>query len=132
MKKTLIFSCILIGFGLLLVNYGSAGYIPEGSQSLGVYEGSFSGDRYDGSVRIHLYQTPQGTQLFEGDFQGESISVSLFIRGKVSAAGLEGEFQGEASGKVTGQMTSDGNQLSGSYNLTMPGLDNGNWKAKKK
>ena len=68
MKKTLIFSCILLGFGLLLVNYGSAGYIPEGSQSLGVYEGSFSGDRYGGSVRIHLYQSPQGTQLFEGDF----------------------------------------------------------------
>jgi hypothetical protein len=107
------------------VNSAGAGYIPEGPQSLGVYEGSFSGDRYGGSVRIHLYQTPQGTQLFEGDFKGDTLEVSLYIRAKIADSNLEGTFQGIASRKVTGQISSDGNALSGSYDLEIPGPDNG-------
>jgi len=44
---------------------------------------------------------------------------------------LDGEFSA-ASGTVTGQLSSDGNQVTGNYSLTAPAADTGTWKAKKK
>jgi len=103
-------------------------------QSLGVYEGSFDGVRYGGTIRIHLYQTPEGDKLFRAtviiDPFEPDVGIGLFVRGKMTANLLEGEFQGNASGILSGQLSSDGNQYTGSFNLT--DLNSGTWQAKKK
>jgi len=137
MKKKSLTIIILFWVSCLLMSCAGSKFIPEGSQSLGVYEGSFDGVRYGGTIRIHLYQTPEGDKLFRlfratviiDPFEPD-VGRGLFVRGKMTANLLEGEFQGNASGILSGQLSSDGNQYTGSFNLT--DLNNGTWQAKKK
>ena len=72
-----------------MVSCGTSKFIPEGSQSIGVYEGSFSGHRYIGNIRVHLYQAPDSTRLFEGNFEGESLDVTVYFRGKMVGNTIE-------------------------------------------
>ena len=131
MKRKILIPLILLVGCWLMVSCGSSKFIPEGSQSIGVYEGSFFGDRFSGSIRVHLYQARDGSKRFEGNFEGESLDAAVFFRGKMAGNTLDGEFSA-ASGTITGQLSSDGNQVTGDYNLTSPSTDTGNWKAKKK
>ena len=130
MKRKILIILILLVVGWLVVSCGTSKFIPEGSQPIGVYQGSFSGQRFSGSIRVHLYQASDGTKLFEGNFEGESMDVTVFFRGKMAENTLEGEFSA-ASGTITGKLSSDGNQIMGDYSLTSPSTDNGTWKAKK-
>jgi len=136
MKRKSLTILVFLGVACLLISCAGAKFIPEGSQSLGVYEGSFSGDVMQGSLRIHLFQTPGGDKLFEAtltrDLTVPTETNTFFVRGKVTANSLEGEMQGDSSGSLTGKLSSDGNRLTGSFNLTTPGPDNGTWKAQKK
>ena len=132
--KKLIF--IFLGVVCLLISCAGSKFIPEGSQPLGVYEGSFSGDMFQGSLRIHLFQTPEGDKLFKANFLRDitdrDVPSAFFVRGKITANSLEGEMQGDFSGTLTGKLSSDGNRLTGSYNVTAMDLDNGTWQAQKK
>lgn len=134
MKKKSLTIIILFWVSCFLMSCAGSKFIPEGSQSLGVYEGSFDGVRYGGTIRIHLYQTPEGDKLFRAtviiDPFEPDVGIGLFVRGKMTANSLEGEFQGNASGILSGQLSSDGNQYTGSFNLT--DLNSGTWQAKKK
>ena len=133
MKKSIF---IFLGVVCLLISCAGSKFIPEGSQSLGVYEGSFSGDMFQGSLRIHLFQTPEGDKLFKANFLRDitdrDVPSAFFVRGKITANSLEGEMQGDFSGTLTGKLSSDGNRLNGSYNVTAMDLDNGTWQAQKK
>jgi len=132
--KKLIF--IFLGVVCLLISCAGSKFIPEGSRSLGVYEGSFDGVIYGGTIRIQLFQTSEGDKLFKATVAVGSaeptVPIALFVHGKITANSLEGEFQGDASGTLSGQLSSDGSQLTGSFNITAPGLNDGTWKAKKK
>jgi hypothetical protein len=130
MKRKILIILILLVGGWLVVSCGTSKFIPEGSQSLGIYEGSFLGQRFSGSIRVHLYQAPDGTKLFEGNFEGESLDVAVYFRGKMVGTTMEGEFSA-ASGTISGKISSGGNQIMGDYRLTSPSTDNGTWKAKK-
>jgi hypothetical protein len=91
---------------------------------------------YGGSLRIHLFQTPEGEKLFEAtlnrDTTDPTVLQTYFARGKMTANSLEGKMQGDFSGNPTGTLSQDGNRLTGSYNVTAPDVDNGTWKAQKK
>ena len=132
--KKLIF--IFLGVVCLLISCAGSKFIPEGSQSLGVYEGSFSGNMFQGSLRIHLFQTPEGDKLFKANFfrdiTDRDVPSAFFVRGKITANSLEGEMQGDFSGNLNGKLSQDGNRLTGSYNITTPDVDNGTWKAQKR
>jgi hypothetical protein len=127
---------ILFWISCLLMSCAGSEFIPEGSQSLGVYEGSFDGDVYGGTIRTHLFQTSEGDKLFTASVAvvdaEPSDQQTLFVRGKMTMNSLKGEFQGYASGTLSGQLSSDGNQLTGSFNLTAPGINDGTWQARKK
>ena len=131
MKRKILIPLILFMGDWLMVSCGTSKFIPEGSQSIGVYEGSFFGHRFSGSIRVHLYQALDGSKLFEGNFEGESLDAAVFFRGKMAENTLDGEFSA-ASGTITGQLSSDGNQVTGDYSLTSPSTDTGTWKAEKK
>ncbi|CAB1079528.1 hypothetical protein D1AOALGA4SA_7238 [Olavius algarvensis Delta 1 endosymbiont] len=45
---------------------------------------------------------------------------------------LKGEFGGKIAGNITGELSSDGSQMKGRYDITMPTTDNGSWQAQKK
>ena len=133
MKKTIF---IFLGVVCLLVSCAGSKFIPEGSRALGVYKGSFDGDRYDGTIQINLFQTSEGDKLFKATLSVGSaeptVPKALFVHGKITANSLAGEFQGNASGTLSGQLSSDGSQLTGSFNITAPGLNDGTWQAHKK
>ena len=118
----------------MLISCADLKNVPEGSQSLGVFEGTFGGKLHDGTVRIELFQTPQGGKMFEGNFTGGDVQVTVFVRGTMTANKLEGEFEAPVDGTLTGQLSSDGNQLSGSFTMESPEVqpDSGTWKAMKK
>lgn len=122
---------VMLGMIILLVNCGGSNYVPAGSKSLGVYEGTHSGVRTNGAVRVYLFQAPDGTKKFEGNFTGEMIENAIFFRGTMADNAPVGEFSAIA-GTVTGELSPDGSQMTGSYNITMPTMDNGTWKAEKK
>jgi hypothetical protein len=136
MKKKFLTILIFIGVACLLISCAGAKFIPEGSQSLGIYEGSFSSDMFQGDLRVHLFKTPEGDKLFEANFHRDTTDPTVlkvfFARGKMTANSLEGEMQGNSSGNLTGKLSQDGNLLTGSYNMTSPGPVNGTWKAQKK
>ncbi len=136
MKKKSLTIIILFWVSCLLMSCAGSKYIPEGSQSLGVFEGSFDGVRYGGTIRIHLFQTPEGDKRFRATVAVEpsepTVPRALFVHGKMTANSLEGVFQGSASGTLSGRLSSDDNQLTGSFNLTAPGINDGTWQAKKK
>ena len=133
MKKTIF---IFLGVVCLLVSCAGSKFIPEGSRALGVYKGSFDGDRYDGTIQINLFQTSEGDKLFKATLSVGSaeptVPKALFFHGKITENSLAGEFQGNASGTLSGQLSSDGSQLTGSFNITAPGLNDGTWQAHKK
>ena len=136
MKKKSFTIIILFWVICLLTSCAGLNFIPEGSQSLGDYEGSFDGDVYGGTIQIQLFQMPEGDKLFKATVDVKDAqpfeAKALFVRGKMTANSLEGVFQGDASGTLSGQLSSDDNQLTGSFNLTAPGLNDGTWQAKKK
>jgi hypothetical protein len=135
MKKKYLTMIILLGFSCLLMSCAGLEFIPKGSQSLGVYKGSFTGDMWDGTLLIHLYQTPEGNKLFKANFAGPDDPTrvtNFFVHGKITANLLEGEVQGKSSGTLTGQLSTDGNRLTGSFNVTEPDQNKGTWQAQKK
>jgi hypothetical protein len=135
MKKKFLNIAILFGVVSLLMGCAELEFIPKGSRSLGVYDGYFYGVRYGGSIRVFLYQTPADEKLFLVTIALEpgkrDHPSAFFARGKMTANSLEGTFQGNATGTLSGQMSPDGRELSGSINLTAPDLNNGNWQAQK-
>ena len=136
MREKSFTSFIILTIVCLLISCAELRFIPEGSQSMGVYEGSFDGNVYDGDLRFHLFQAPEGDKLFEANFvrntQDPTVGRDFFVRGKMEASSLKGEMQGEFNGTLNGKISSDGNRLTGSYNITTPDVDKGTWQAQKK
>ncbi len=134
MKRKSLIILVLLAVCGLLISCADLRNVPEGSQSLGVFEGSFDGQFDDGSVHIELFQAPQGSKFFECSFQGGDVQVTAFARGTMTANTLEGKFEGIFDGTLNGQLSTDGNQLSGSYKIESPEVtpDSGTWKAMKK
>ena len=127
---------IILTIVCLLMNCAGLKFIPKGSQSLGIYEGSFNGDVHNGDLRFHLFQTHEGDKLFEANFvrntQDPTVGRDFFVQGKMEASSLKGEMQGKFDGTLNGKISSDGNRLTGSYNITTPDIDKGTWQAQKK
>ena len=131
MKKIHPIGLILILVISTLIGCGSSEYIPQGSAKTATFEGTFFGTRFTGTCRIDIFELSDGTQRFEGNLAGEDM-VTVFLRGTVAGNRLDGQLQAPADGSISGSMSPDGNQISGSYTLTSPSTDNGTWKAVKK
>ncbi len=136
MKKKWLTMIILLGVVALTISCAGLTFIPKGSKAIGIYDGYFYGVRYGGSIRVFLYQTPQNDKLFLATIAlepgGRDHPSAFFVRGKMTANALEGEFQGDATGTMSGRMSPDGSRLTGYINLTAPDLNDGTWQAKKK
>jgi hypothetical protein len=103
-KKSLSF-LIMIGVSCILMSCASSNFIPEGSQSLGTYEGnSDEVPKNIGKVLVRIYQL-KGTTL-------------------------EGKFD-SGRGNISGQLSSDNSQITGTYYLTKS-KSTGTWQAKRK
>jgi len=131
MKKIQFIGLVLMLVSVVFIGCGSSGYIPKGSAKVATFEGTFSGTRFDGSCRIDIFELADGTQRFEGNFEGEEM-VTVFLRGTVVGSQVTGEPEAPADGSLSGTRTADGNQIKGNYQLTSPDTDNGTWQATRK
>ena len=131
MKNIPLMGFILILIASTLIGCASSEYVPKDSKKIGTFEGPFSGTRYNGSCQIDIFELTDGTQRFEGNFAGEEL-VTVFVKGTIVGNRAAGEFETPAEGSLSGIRTADGNQIKGTYQLTIPGPDNGTWQATQK
>jgi hypothetical protein len=131
MKKASLAVLLIVGIGLCPVSNGMAKYIPEGSQLVGTYWGPFDGDMVlvDGIVHIELYQTPKGKKLITGVLEQEDTGRSTLFRGEMSGNTLNATLDPPYHGTISGKLSKDGTQLSGTFESIE--LREGVWKAKK-
>lgn len=103
--------------------------VPQNSVLVGVYDGTFKGAFNEGTVEVKIYRAPDGTQPCFGHF-GEDGSY-LNFRGEISAGELQGEILLPLEGTISGNLSADGNALSGTYKFTIAPFDHGTWQAQK-
>jgi hypothetical protein len=132
MKKIQLIGLMMILVTSTLIGCASSEYIPKGSSKVGTLEGSFSGTRFTGSCRIDIFELQDGTRRFEGNFSGEDLEVTVFLKGTVAGNQLEGQLQAPADGNISGSLSPDGNQIKGNYTMTSPSTDNGTWQAARR
>ncbi len=127
-KKSLLF-LIMLWVSSILLSCAGSNYIPNGSQPVGTYEGSSERtEAISANVLVQIYQTPAGDKLFQGTFK-TVYGGAIFFRGKLKGTTLEGKFDSNR-GDISGQLSSDGSQINGTYNLT-EGNRTGTWQVKR-
>jgi len=117
-------ACVVFGCAEMTVTG-----VPEGSVLTGIYEGTFNGTFNAGSVEVKLYQSPDGSKLFFGDFDEEGSY--LHFRGEIKENELQGQILLPSEGTIAGNLSSDGGTLSGTYKFSYPPFDHGTWQAQK-
>jgi hypothetical protein len=126
---------IILGLLLLSAIYACGGAsLPQGTQKIGRYEGSFTSAPLSGSCQFDLFRLPDGSGTFEGAFQGMETDVFLTIKGKMTGNHLEGTVFGEdvfGGSTVSGDLSADENEVSGTFSLNAPYSPQGTWSAKR-
>ena len=127
---------IMMGLLFLLAIYGCGGAsLPQGAQKIGHYEGTFTSPLLSGPCQMDLYRLPDGSGTFEGSFQGTEEDVFLTIKGKMTGNHLEGTVFGEdvfGGSTVSGDLSTDENEVSGTFSLNAPQSPKGTWVATRK
>jgi hypothetical protein len=127
---------IISGLLFLVAIYGCAGpSLPQGAQKIGRYEGTFSSALLSGSCQFDLYRMPDGSGSFEGAFQGLEEDVFLTLKGNITGNHLEGTVFGEdvfGGSTVSGDLSADENEVSGTFALNAPYSPKGTWVATRK
>ncbi len=127
---------IRIGLLFLLAIYACGGAsIPPGAKKIGRYEGSFTSAPLSGSCQFDLYRLPDGNGTFEGAFQGLEEDVFLTLKGTITGNHLEGTVMGEdvfGGSTVSGELSADENEVSGTFSLNAPYNPKGTWSATRK
>jgi hypothetical protein len=127
---------IISGLLFLVAIYGCAGpSLPQGAQKIGRYEGTFSSALLSGSCQFDLYRMPDGSGTFEGAFQGLEEDVFLTLKGNITGNHLEGTVFGEdvfGGSTVSGDLSADENEVSGTFALNAPYSPKGTWVATRK
>lgn len=106
---------------LMLAGCSSLAPVPQGSQSLGNFQGLVWG-AIDGQIQVQLFMTPAGDQVFSGQFVDSGNGAVSEIHGTLLGNTLDGKI-GLLLGTITGQLSADGSQMTGEmkfaqYHLT--------------
>ena len=119
---------------LTAINACGGASVPQGAQKIGHYEGTFSSVPISGPCQMDLYRLPDGSGTFEGAFQGTEIDVFLTLKGKMTGNHLEGTVVGEdvfGGSTVSGDLSADENEVSGTFSLNAPYNPKGTWSARR-
>jgi hypothetical protein len=106
--------------------------VPEGSVLVAVYDGSFTGKFFWGTIQVKVYEAPGGLRPVFGRVEQEAESGAYQnFQGAMKGSRFEGQFT-VANGNISGELSTDGALLTGVYNFTDWPFDHGTWNAKKK
>ena len=118
------FYILLVGWGIMLTNCVT-GSVPQGSQSLGTYQGILRGNVFDAPIRVQLFQTPDGETIFTGQFVNTIYGGEYYFRGTVTGALMDGKIS-LGLGTIAGELSEDRTQMSGTFRLAQ---NHGSWTA---
>ena len=123
---------IIMGAALALSGCAALSGVPEGSVLVGVYEGSFTGKFFWGTIQVKVYEASGGLRPVFGWVEQEAESGAYQnFQGAMKGSRFEGQFT-IANGSISGELSADGGLLTGAYNFTDWPFDHGTWNAKKK
>jgi hypothetical protein len=121
----------ILGTTIALSGCAALSGVPEGSVLVGVYEGSFTGEFFWGTIQVKVYEAPGGLRPVFGwiEQDGRPGAYQNF-RGAMKGSRLEAQFT-LANGYISGELSADGRLLSGVYKFTDMPSSPGTWNAKK-
>jgi len=123
---------IILGTTLALSGCAALSGVPEGSVLEGVYDGSFTGKFFWGTIQVKVYEASGGLRPVFGWIEQEAQQgVYQNFRGAMKGSRFEGQFT-VANGAISGELSADGALLTGLYNFTDWPFDQGTWNARKK
>ena len=132
MNKCFRLLVILLGTTFALSGCAALSGVPEGSVLVAVYDGSFTGKFFWGTIQVKVYEAPGGLRPVFGRVEQEAEPGAYqFFKGTMKDSRFEGQFT-VANGNISGELSADGALLTGVYNLTDFPFDRGTWSAKKK
>ena len=132
MSRCFRLSVILLGATVALSGCAALSGVPEGSVLVAVYDGSFTGKFFWGTIQVKVYEAPGGLRPVFGRIEQEAQSGAYQnFTGAMKGSRFEGQFT-VASGRISGELSTDGALLTGAYNFTDWPFDQGTWNAKKK
>jgi hypothetical protein len=130
-KNILIIKILVLAVGLVVWGCAAMQGLPQGSVLKSDYEGPFNGQFFWGTIKIRVYEAPGGYRPVLGQLDQEASSGTAFFRGEMKGSRLEAQFT-IAYGTVTGELSADGNSMSGTYQITESIGEHGTWSAQKK
>jgi len=123
---------IILWTTLALSGCAALSGVPEGSVLVGVYEGSFTGKFFWGTIQVKVYEAPGGLRPVFGWIEQEAQAGAYQnFRGAMKGSRFEGQFT-VANGTISGELSAADARLTGFYNFTDWPFDQGTWNARKK
>jgi hypothetical protein len=131
MKTVVALMAVALAASVIAVGCAVAPGVPQGSVLTGDFQGRFNSQFSWGSMKIRLYDAPDGSKPVFGELQPESGTLMGAFRGQMKGSRLEGEFF-EANGTVTGELSADGKTMSGTFSFPNVLGPPATWNAQKK
>ena len=127
------FSLLVLMAGVAFAVFGCASAlvtgVPEGSVLTGVFEGTFNGTMNEGTIEVKLYESTDGSRLFFGTLDEEG--AFLHFKGGINENNLQGQILLPSEGTIDGELSADGDSISGTYKFSLPPFNHGTWQARK-
>jgi hypothetical protein len=121
----------ILGTTIALCGCAALSGVPEGSVLVGVYEGSFTGEFFWGTIQVKVYEAPGGLRPVFGRIEQDTRpGVYQNFQGAMKGSRFEGQFT-VANGYISGELSADGSLLTGVYQFTDMPSKPGTWNAKK-
>jgi hypothetical protein len=120
---------------LFIMGGCAAPEIPTGSVLRAEYQGLFHADFSWGNITVRVYDAPDGSRPVSGELHPESGDARGNFYGQMKGSHMEARMEaglGEASGTITGEMSADGQAMSGTFSLVNMMGTPGKWEAKKR
>ncbi len=105
--------------------------VPSGSVLKGEYKGAFNSQFSWGTITVSVYDAPDGTRPVSGYLDPRSGDARGIFKGEMKGSRMEATFL-EARGTVTGEMSADGQTMSGNFSFANIMGPPGTWNAQKK
>ncbi len=131
MKTVITLMAVALVAVLIVGGCASAPGVPQGSVLKGDYQGRFNSQYSWGSIKVRVYDAPDGSRPVFGQLEPEAGTLMGIFRGQMKGSRLEGEFF-EANGTVTGELSADGKTMSGTFSFPNVLGPPATWTAQKK
>ena len=134
MKRVVTVMAVVL-VALFILGSCSGPGIPQGSVLRAEYQGLFKGDNFWGTITVRVYDASDGSRPVSGELHPGSVDAKGNFSGLMKGSQMEARMDvtlGVHSGAVTGEMSADGQTMSGTLNLDTVTGPPATWDAKKK